>query len=135
MLYFVFKHPDLYLSLTTEVRTKFSSYESINAQEAAGIPLLKHLILETMRIYPPVPLGLPRLVPSGGDTVDGHFIPEGTTVSTNAFAASMSIENFDSPYEFKPERWEKGSERGYGKDILEASQPFSLGARACIGQK
>lgn len=32
-----------------------------------------------MRIYPPLPFALPRVVPAGGDTVDGHFLPEGVS--------------------------------------------------------
>jgi cytochrome P450 len=32
---------------------------------------------------------------------------------------------------FKPERWMGANQ----EDILEASQPFSLGPRACLGRK
>ena len=32
-----------------------------------------------MRIFPPLPFALPRVVPAGGDTVDGHFLPEGVS--------------------------------------------------------
>lgn len=39
--------------------------------------------------------------------------------------------NFPDPYEFKPERWLSPD----GPDILEASQPFSLGSRGCLGKK
>ena len=43
----------------------------------------------------------------------------------------MSPENFVDPEDFRPERWLKrdSSER------LEASQPFSMGPRGCIGRK
>ena len=39
--------------------------------------------------------------------------------------------NFPDPYEFNPERWLSPD----GPDILEASQPFSLGSRGCLGKK
>ncbi|KAH7122444.1 cytochrome P450 [Dendryphion nanum] len=133
VLNFVLRSPSLYMRLTTEIRTAFLTYASINNQQASKLPLLRSVILEAMRIYPPTPLGLPRLVPEGGDSVDGFWIVGGVTVSTNAVAASLSPKNFPDPYTFKPERWDKeGKEKGM--DILNASNPFSLGARGCLGQ-
>jgi len=38
---------------------------------------------------------------------------------------------FDRPYEFLPERWLDPK----GTDVKEASQPFSVGPRGCIGRK
>lgn len=54
-----------------------------------------------------------------------------TIVSTNPVAASLSTANFESPFEFRPERWLGAND----KDVLEACQPFSLGARGCLGRK
>lgn len=45
-------------------------------------------------------------------------------------AASLAEENFQDPWSFKAERWIQPSER----DNLNCSQPFSLGARGCIGR-
>lgn len=54
-----------------------------------------------------------------------------TIVSTNPFAASMSPENFRDPWVFDPQRWLDAE----NKDVLDASQPFSLGSRICLGQR
>lgn len=100
-------------------------------------------------MLPPLPLGLPRIVPGGGDTVDGRYIPGGvssaslknqgfersnidhqTIVNTNPFAASMSSSNFKDPWTFSPSRW-LGENTA---DILDAAQPFSMGTRACLGR-
>lgn len=54
-----------------------------------------------------------------------------TIVSTNPFAASMSAENFQDPWVFNPKRWMDAE----NNDILDASQPFSLGSRICLGQR
>jgi cytochrome P450 len=35
---------------------------------------------EGLRIFPPVPVTLPRIVPSGGDVVCGKLVPEGVSV-------------------------------------------------------
>ncbi|KAB8216381.1 benzoate 4-monooxygenase cytochrome P450 [Aspergillus novoparasiticus] len=130
MTYYLLKTPDMMRRLQTEVRSAFTRYEEINAASAAQLVYLKAVAQEAMRMYPPLPFALPRVVPRGGSTVDGHFVPEGTIVSTSPFAASMSSSNFTNPREFNPDRWLGSSKT----DDLEASQPFSLGSRSCMGR-
>ncbi|KAF2261871.1 cytochrome P450 [Lojkania enalia] len=132
-LNYILRDKALYNRLKNEIRTRFPTYKSINAQDAVSLPFLRTVILEAMRIYAPVAPGLPRLVPRGGDTVDGIFVPEGTVVSTNAFSANLSSRNWEDPMTFKPDRWAK-DRVSKSWDILEAAQPFSLGPRGCIGQ-
>jgi len=74
---------------------------------------------------------MPRASP--GETVDGYFIPKGVVVSTSSWAAVHDPKNFHEPWAFKPERWLDGECKE--KDVREASQPFSLGPRACLGRK
>ncbi len=64
------------------------------------------VILEGLRIYPPLPFALPRVVPEGGDTVDGHFLPAGVR-SSWAFASHMLTRFSDSCIN-KPSRCEPG---------------------------
>ncbi|KAL3417257.1 benzoate 4-monooxygenase cytochrome P450 [Phlyctema vagabunda] len=128
--YYLQKCPEVLGRLQTEIDNAFDTYERIDHSTTATLPYLNAIILEGMRIYPPLPFALPRVVPPGGDTVDNYYIPEGTIVSTNPFAASMSASNFEDAWAFKPERWLAGN----NKDDLEASQPFSVGVRACLGR-
>jgi cytochrome P450 len=144
--YHLLKFPEIGLRLQTEIREAFNSYQEIDGTSTTSLLYLNAVILEAMRVYPPLPFPLPRVVPQGGDIVDGHFIPEGvseldivgaaiflgilanykvpqTIVSTNPFAASMSSQNFLNPWKFDPE------------DTLGASQPFSLGTRSCLGKR
>ncbi|KAL6862465.1 hypothetical protein ACO1O0_002698 [Amphichorda felina] len=44
---------------------------------------------------------------------------------------SVKAENFADPTAFKPERWLDPN----STDVKEASQPFSMGPRGCLGQK
>ncbi|ORY66218.1 benzoate 4-monooxygenase cytochrome P450 [Pseudomassariella vexata] len=128
--YYLQRNPDVLQNLRREIRDTFKSYDEIDGVSTTSLPYLNAVILEGMRLYPPLPFPLPRVVPEGGDMVDGHFIPGGTIVSTNPFAASMSSENFRDPYKFDPERWLTSDPQ----DILDASQPFSLGPRGCLGK-
>ncbi|KAL4756120.1 cytochrome P450 [Aspergillus foveolatus] len=93
------------MKLGGEIRSAFHFYDEINVLSTSPLKYLQAVILEGLRIYPPLPFALPRVVPQGGDTVDGHFLPAGTIVSTNPLAASLDAANFEAPYDFKPERW------------------------------
>ncbi|KEQ98174.1 hypothetical protein AUEXF2481DRAFT_2148 [Aureobasidium subglaciale EXF-2481] len=128
--YYLMRNPPVLEKLQREIRSAFNSYDEIDAKRTAQLPYLNAVCLEGMRLYAPLPLGLPRVVPEGGDTVDGYFLPAGVIVSTNPIAAGQSSANFKEPLEFKPERWLVPD----NKDILDASQPFSLGARGCLGR-
>jgi cytochrome P450 len=53
-----------------------------------------------------------------------------TKVSTHPWTVTHSEEYWDNPDEFRPERWlEEGN-----KDVKDASVPFGLGTRQCLGQ-
>lgn len=54
-------------------------------------------------------------------------------VSVQSIASSLSPDNFFEPKVLHPERW-LGDER-FKEDKLDASQPFSIGPRNCIGKK
>ncbi|KAI1097171.1 benzoate 4-monooxygenase cytochrome P450, partial [Jackrogersella minutella] len=129
-IYYLLRDQSTMSRLTAEIRSTFENYGDINYSSTSALPYLRAVILEAMRIYPPVPMALPRIVPNGGDTVDGFFLPAGVTVGTHPIAASLASENFHDPWSFKAERWIQPSER----DDLDCSQPFSLGARACLGR-
>ncbi|KAH0426616.1 benzoate 4-monooxygenase cytochrome p450 [Colletotrichum camelliae] len=130
MTYYLLKNPSILAQLQDEVRSSFTQYEDINAATAVPLKYLKAVAQEAMRVYPPLPFALPRVVPEGGCTVDGHFLPSRTVVSTSTFAASMSTANFDEPWKFKPKRWIGEN----NTDDLDASQPFSYGTRSCMGR-
>lgn len=81
IIYYLVKNPDIKLKLQEEIRTRYQHYSEINSSTAQHLPYLKAVILEGLRIFPPVPFALPRVVPEGGDSVDGHFLPEGVSLS------------------------------------------------------
>ena len=58
-----------------EIRSRFATYESIEATAAQQLPFLQAVINEGLRIYPPGSQGFPRLSP--GASIDGHWVPPG----------------------------------------------------------
>ncbi|KAJ2996690.1 hypothetical protein NUW58_g893 [Xylaria curta] len=105
LIFYLLKNPSVMTRLVDEIRSTFQRYEEITYNSTASLQYLRAALLEAMRIYPPVPIGLPRVVPEDGDTVDGVSLPGGVTVSTNPLAACLSQDNFQDPWSFKPERW------------------------------
>ncbi len=83
MTYYLLKNPSILSQLQNEVRSSFTRYEDITAATTIPLKYLKAVIKEAMRVYPPVPFALPRVVPQGGCTVDGHFLPGGVRLPTN----------------------------------------------------
>jgi cytochrome P450 len=75
--YYLLREPEVMQKLKGEIRKAFKTYGEIDAQATLRLRYLRAVILEGLRIYPPLPLGLPRIVPEGGDVVDGHFLPAG----------------------------------------------------------
>jgi cytochrome P450 len=66
--------------LESEILSSFTSYDDINATTAASLKYLHATCQEALRIFPPLPLGLPREVPKGGASVDGFWVPGGVCV-------------------------------------------------------
>ncbi|GAP84938.2 putative Cytochrome P450 [Rosellinia necatrix] len=125
---YTLKDPGTTKRLTDEIRSRFSSFEEITAAAAQQLPYVQAVINEAMRVHPATAQGLPRVSP--GLEIDGHWVPKGTDVFTCTWATSRNPEYFDRPEEFRPERWTDPN----STDVTEASQPFSLGYRACMGR-
>ncbi|RSM17484.1 hypothetical protein CDV31_003734 [Fusarium ambrosium] len=118
--------------LVSEIRSRFDAEDDITLERVNQLGYLLAVLNEGLRIYPPVPTGLPRLVPSGGEIMDRFWIPEKTRVSVPHWAAFHSESNFRDADNFVPERW-LGDIR-YSNDSKDVLQPFSAGPRNCIGK-
>ncbi|KAH6636502.1 cytochrome P450 [Chaetomium tenue] len=96
------------------------------------LPYLDAVVLEGLRCFPPIPMSLPRYVPGGGRTIDGFFLPQGTTVSCQAYSVQrMDGEVFPEPDAFRPERWLEPKGDAERKRLFFA---FANGGRGCVGK-
>lgn len=127
--YYLLKTPKALETLVSEIRSRYKTYEEIDAKSAMQLPYLQAVLNESLRIYPPGSQGFPRISP--GCEIDGYWVPKGTEVYTSAFTVTHDAKYFHEPESFVPERWLDLD----CTDVKEASQPFSLGYRACIGRK
>ncbi|KAF6826624.1 averantin oxidoreductase [Colletotrichum plurivorum] len=137
MTYHLLRNPDAYKKLCHEVRSHFSSEEEMTMKALGHLRYVDACVKEGQRMHTPVPFPLPRRVPPGGATVAGRFVPAGATVAVATHAAHRSLANFTMPDRFLPERWlpDTPEYAQFAGDKINASQPFGLGPRGCIGKK
>lgn len=133
--YHLLRKPHCLERLQKEVRNAFMSISDIDRNSSASLSYLTAVIEEALRIYPPVPIGLPRVSP--GATVDGSYVPAGAIVHTPLWTLCHSPQFWHEPYDFHPERWLASDDPEYNNafagDDKNASKPFSVGPRACMG--
>lgn len=138
-LYYLMTNPSCMAKLAAEIRTAFPrGSQAITIDKLTQLKYLHACLEEGLRVYPPVPIGLPRVVPYPGATVLGTLVPGGTHVSIAQFWTYRSPRNFALPDEYHPERWLPSSSPRYDAkfegDEKGALQPFSIGPRNCLGK-
>ena len=79
IMYLLAKNPGAMKTLREEITNTFTKKEDINMITVAGLKILQGTINEGMRIYPPVPAGLQRIVPKDGTIIAGHAVPGGVS--------------------------------------------------------
>jgi cytochrome P450 len=122
--------------LCLEIRSAAANVQDLNLDLLHSLSYLKACKDEAMRIYPPVPGILTRLVPKGGGFFCGKHVLENTVGGVNQWATYHSAANFKHPDEFRPERWLDSGEKGeYAGDRWNALQPFNYGPRKCIANE
>ncbi|KAK8134623.1 hypothetical protein PG984_006635 [Apiospora sp. TS-2023a] len=135
LIYNLLMHPDKLARLQEEVRQMFPRSEDINVDSVKQAFYLQAVIEEGLRIFPPVAFGLPRVCP--GTTIGGVYVPEGTIVQSPGILMARHESYFARAKEFLPERWlpvgHLHHDEQFAHDRKEASRPFSLGPRQCIG--
>uniref|UniRef100_A0A1B0DNF4 Uncharacterized protein n=1 Tax=Phlebotomus papatasi TaxID=29031 RepID=A0A1B0DNF4_PHLPP len=93
---------------------------------------LERVILESLRLYPPVPIIARKVNEDVKIVTGGHVIPKGTTVVVGTYVVHRRPEIYPNPTVFNPDNFlpEKTQNRHYYSYI-----PFSAGPRSCVGRK
>jgi cytochrome P450 len=79
LTYLLLKNPKKLGRLIKEIRGAFTRLEDITMVKLSQLSYLQACIEEGLRVYPPVPVGLPRITPDGGANVCNHWIPGGVS--------------------------------------------------------
>ncbi|OQD86411.1 hypothetical protein PENSOL_c089G10807 [Penicillium solitum] len=132
--YYIMANPLAYRKLVDEIRGSFQSYEDIDFQKVGQLTYLNAALEESLRVYPPVPAIIPRVVPKDGALIDGKFVPENVSVSGAHYSTYHSESHFTKADSFIPERWLDSRDKRFESDSRTAVQPFSIGPRNCLGR-
>ncbi|KAL0911867.1 hypothetical protein M5K25_017796 [Dendrobium thyrsiflorum] len=125
------RNPEVMKKAQDEVREILANGEEMIREEHLGqLKYLNAVIKEVLRLHPPIPLLLPR-VSTEACQMEGYNIPKETRVIINAWAIGRDGAYWDSPEEFKPERFLSSNIDYRGKDFQFI--PFGAGRRICPG--
>ncbi|KAK5124989.1 hypothetical protein LTR85_001179 [Meristemomyces frigidus] len=137
-LYLLCKHPEVQAKLREEVRTKLPSLdEDVSAAEIDNCHYLQAVCSEVLRLWSPVSLTL--RVADKDTSINGQFVPKGTTIILCPYAVNTSTHLWGpDAMEFKPERWLDADGKSNNKGSADSNYSFLTflhGPRSCIGQK
>lgn len=90
----VCKTPVIRQALVAEVATLPKRFSDKDIQK---LTYLNQVIDEALRLYPAVPCALPRIVPPQGATFGGHWVPGGSTVTTQLWSLHRDPVAFPEP--------------------------------------
>ncbi|WVZ76753.1 hypothetical protein U9M48_024696 [Paspalum notatum var. saurae] len=131
------RNPHVMSILQAEIRNGVPSRQQmVTEHDLAGLPYLKAVINETLRLHPPAPLLAPHF--SMTDVlIDGYMVPAKIPILVNAWALGRDKSVWDDAEEFKPKRFlaTTGNDdatinfKGNDFEFL----PFGAGRRMCPG--
>lgn len=135
IMLFIITSPKTYNTLRAEIDGASLSSPVVRDEEARALVYLQAVILEGIRMHPPVGGLLPKLTPPEGDTINGIFVPGGTEIASNTWGMLRNKDVFGPDAEFFcPERWLNISEGKYAGMFRVADLAFGSGRFKCLGR-
>jgi len=123
-LYLLARNPEVLTDVQREVAVLNGAPAGID--DLPRLPLLRMVIDETMRLFPPVWM-LPRRA-LAEDRIGGYRIPRGTDVLISLYSLHRHPAFWQDPNRFDPYRFAPGARISQGSYL-----PFGAGPRTCIG--
>lgn len=132
-------HPNIMNKAVQEIDSVVGKNRLVEESDIADLPYLQAIVKETLRLHPTGPLIVRES--SEDCTIADYHIPAKTRLFVNVWALGRDAKHWDSPLEFKPERFVMSSEdqQGSGKSQLDVRGqhfhllPFGSGRRGCPG--
>ncbi|KAK5643674.1 hypothetical protein RI129_007519 [Pyrocoelia pectoralis] len=126
-------HPEIQEKVIKEMDEVFGdSDRPATFADTLEMKYLERCILETLRIYPPVPIIARQLKQNVKLTNGDYILPAGCTVIVATYKIHRRADIYPNPDQFDPDNFlpERTSVRHYYAFI-----PFSAGPRSCVGRK
>lgn len=127
-LWLLARHPEIQAQVQAEVDRVLAG-ETPRAEHAAQLQLCEMVVLEILRMYPPVwVFGREALRQV---EIDGLTIKQGQELVICSWLLHHNPEFFPEPARFDPLRWQKDLRSRLPRGVY---LPFSTGARNCLGE-
>jgi cytochrome P450 len=92
ILWEIISRPEIYEMVMKELDDALNNWDEVDIQKLEKLVYFNATIYEGLRfsslyscvkhrIHPPIPIAFTRVVPKGGATLNGHFVPEGVPLS------------------------------------------------------
>ncbi|KAM5456637.1 hypothetical protein MaudCBS49596_000878 [Microsporum audouinii] len=114
--------------LNSNAESKLPSHKSIDA-----LPLLDAIVMETLRLHPPIPGIQPRITPADASLAGYHNIPENTRVNAQAYSLHKNEDVFPNSDSWLPDRWLAPPGPQELDEMKRWFWAFGSGGRMCIG--
>lgn len=126
--YLLAKHQLAQMKVRQEVRAVLKNKKALTFDDVSSLTYLNQVILESHRLYPPLPGSVRRVAVE--DYCEGDFrIPKGTDVFVPALDIHYDSNLWPEPEKFDPDRF---SPENADSIKPTAYLPFGLGPRMCI---
>ena len=130
------QHPEWQIKLRQEVRQKLAMKSTgketrvLTTSDISQMKLLQNVILESLRLYPPVPIDV-KWAAADDVLPGGYKIPRGTRITFEPYVMGR-LERFwgKDCAEFNPDRWARLSTMPSSFEFPQ----FQAGPRICIGE-
>lgn len=123
-LFLLMQHPEILADLLDELRSVLGG-AAPRKDQMQSLPLLEHVVKESMRILPPAPFtGRITVLPT---TLEGVDLPVGTEVIMSSYCLHREPDLYPDAQRFRPARWESLAPSPF------EYAPFGAGPRTCLG--
>ncbi|KAM5564756.1 ent-kaurene oxidase, chloroplastic [Rosa sericea] len=127
-MYEISKDPTRQDRLYQEIQ-KVCGSETVTEEHLSQLPYLNAVFHETLRKHSPVAL-VPLRYAHEDTQLGGYYIPAGTEIAINLYGCNMDKHKWESPEEWKPERF---LDPKYDPMDLYKTMAFGAGKRVCAG--
>ena len=127
--YLLAKNPDKVAKMREEL-TRVLGGRNATVEDLPELPYLEMVVKESLRLLPSV-WAYARQA-QRDLVIEGYEIKKGQTITISHIAMGRNPKYYESPEEFRPERWTREFERSLPRG---AYTPFAGGPRVCLGKQ
>ncbi|CAD6269541.1 unnamed protein product [Miscanthus lutarioriparius] len=131
-------NPSAAKKATAEIDSVVGTSRLLQESDLAGLPYLRCIVSETLRLYPLAPNHVPHEASRDCVVASGHAVARGTMVLVDVFSMQRDPAVWgERPEEFVPERFMDGGSGVGGRRDGGSSRwmmPFGMGRRKCPGE-